>query len=327
MSAEPLKPVYLLLGSDRPKIRRALERLRSRFPEESVEILAADTTPGADVAAACNALGLFGPGGGKLVVAEGVERWRKDDVDAIVAYLRDPVPRSVLALVAEGALKSDALVDAAARAGDVLRFDVPKPRDLSVWVRAEFKRLGASVDADAARALIEVVGDDVNALAVEIDKLVTWADGGAVGRHDVEALASPTTATFVWALTDAWGERDVRAALTACESLLERRTKEPFAIAAALAAYAGRVRAAQALVGEGLGAGEVAKRLRLKEYPARKALAHAANYSREELEEAIVGLAELDAALKGRSRLGAELELERALVAITEEARPQPEAA
>jgi hypothetical protein len=61
----------------------------------------------------------------------------------------------------------------------------------------------------------------------------------------------------------------------------------------------------------------VAKRLRIKEYPARKALAHAENYAREELEDIIVRLAELDAALKGKSRLAAELELERALVEIT----------
>ena len=317
MSAEPLKPVYLLAGTDRPKIRRAIARLRARFGEESVEALSADTASGADAAAACNALGLFGAQGGKLVVVEGVERWRKEDADAVSAYLRDPVPGSVLALVAEGALRSETLVHAAARAGAVLEYDIPKPKDPSVWVRNEFKRVGTPVDADAARALVDIVGDDVTALALEVEKLATWAAGETVGRREVEALAPPTSETFVWALTDAWGQRDVAAVLAACESLLERRTKEPFAIAAALAGYVGRVRAAQALAAEGLASADVAKRLRIKEYPARKALAHGENYSREELEDATVRLAELDAALKGKSRLGAEIELERALVEIT----------
>ena len=317
MSAEPLKPAYVLAGTDRPKIRRALARLRSRFSDESVEVLAADATSGADAAASCNALGLFGAEGGKLVIVEGVERWRKEDAEAVAAYLRDPVPGSVLALVAEAALRSETLVKAASRTGDVLQYDVPKPREPTVWVRGEFKRLETAVDGDAARTLVEIVGDDVNALALEIDKLATWSGGETVGRRDVEALAPPTSETFVWALTDAWGQRDVAAVLVACESLLERRTKEPFAIASALAGYVGRVRAAQVLAAEGLRSGEVAKRLRIKEYPARKALAHAENYSREELEDIIVRLAELDAALKGKSRLAAELELERALVEIT----------
>ncbi|MBW3592826.1 MAG: DNA polymerase III subunit delta [Actinobacteria bacterium] len=317
MSAEPLKAVYLLAGTDRPKIRRAIARLRARFGDESVEMLSADAVSGADAAAACNALGLFGTDGGRLVIVEGVERWRKEDAEAVSAYLRDPVRGSVLALVAEGAVRSETLTQAAARSGDLLQYDVPKPKEPSVWVRNEFKRLGTSVDGDAARALVEIVGDDVNALAAEVEKLATWAGDETVGRRDVEALAPPTGETFVWALTDAWGQRDVAAVLSACESLLERRTKEPFAIAAAVAGYVGRVRAAQALAAEGLGSGDVAKRLRIKEYPARKALAHAENYSRDELEDATVRLAELDVALKGKSRLAAEIELERALVEIT----------
>jgi DNA polymerase III delta subunit len=164
---------------------------------------------------------------------------------------------------------------------------------------------------------VEIVGDDVTALAGEIEKLATWAVGAPVGRREVELLATPSNETFVWALTDAWGNGDAAGVLSACEALLERRTREPFGIAAALAGYVGRVRAAQALAAEGLGVADVAKRLKMKDYPARKALAHAENYSREELEDAVVRLAELDAALKGKSRLGAELELERALVEVT----------
>ena len=62
---------------------------------------------------------------------------------------------------------------------------------------------------------------------------------------------------------------------------------------------------------------EVAKRLRVKEYPAKKALSHARNYTCDELDAALVRLAELDAALKGASRVAPELELERALVDVT----------
>ena len=316
MSGEPLLPVYLLTGSDRPKIRRALARLRSRFPGESVELLSADTSDGADAVAACNAVGLFGDGA-RLIVVEGVERWKAEDADVVIAYLERPAPENVLALVADAPPKAATLLAAAEKSGKVLRFDVPKPRDPSVWVRGEFERLGVRADVDAARALVEIVGDDVVELASEVEKLATWAGGEQVGRLEVEALAVPTSETFVWALTDAWGARDVSGVLRACETLLERRTREPFGIAAALAGYVSRVRAAQALHGEGIGTAEIAKRLRIKEYPARKAVQHAGNYSRDELDAAVVRLATLDAALKGASRLAPELELERALVDVT----------
>lgn len=318
--ADDLHPVYLLAGSDRPKIVRALRRLRSRFPEESVEALTAPPTSAEEAVAACNALGLFSDGG-RLVVVEGVESWGAPDVEVIEAYVGDASPGAVLALWAHETPRSSALAALVGKRGQVLSYDVPRPRSPSAWVVGEFKRLGLDVDADAARALVEIVGDDVLMLSSEIEKIATWAAGRPLGARDIAALAVPAREVEAWAVTDAWGARDLSAAIGACEAALEQR--DPFSIAVGLAAHVGRVRGAQLLAEEGLGAREVQKRLGLRsEYPARKALAHSENYSREELDAAIVRLAELDAALKGASRLAGELELERALADVTRSRQP-----
>ena len=316
MSSEPLLPVYLFTGSDRPKHLRALRRLRLRFDAEAVEQLSADAASGADAVAACNALGLFGgAGGGRLVVVHGVETWKKDDVEAVAGYLGDPVEGAVLALVAEEALRGSTLPALCEKKGRVLSYDVPKPNNLHTWARAELKRLGVSADADAARALVELVGDDTIALSSELEKLAAWAGGEPVGRREVEELATPGREAAAWALTDAWGARDLPTLLEAYELALEK--KEAFLLAVGLASHVGKVRAAQALAEEGLGAREVASRLKMKDFPARKALQHAERYSRAELDSALVRLAELDAAIKGGSRLSAELELLRALIDVT----------
>jgi DNA polymerase III subunit delta len=315
MAADELQPVYLLTGTDRPKIVRALRRLRGRFPEESIETLTAPPTTGEDAVAACNALGLFADGG-RLVVVEGVETWRAAEVESVSAYVADSSPGAVLALWAHEPPKSGALAEVVAKHGKVLAFDVPRPRSPSAWVAGEFKRLGVEVDADAARLLVDIVGDDVLTLASEIEKIATWAAGQPVGTREIEAMAVPAREVEAWAVTDAWGARDLPAAMAACEASLEQR--EPFSIAVSLASHVGRVRAAQLLAEEGLGTREIAKRLGLRsEFPARKALSHSENYSREELDAAIVRLAELDAAIKGASRLSAELELERAITDVT----------
>jgi DNA polymerase-3 subunit delta len=312
---DELLPVYLLTGTDRPKIGRALRRLRSRFGDEAVEILSADADSGEDVAAGLNSLGLFGAG--RLVVVQGVERWKKADVEALDEYLADPVGGTVLALVAGETPKDDALRKLVARRrGDLLHFDVPKPKDPSVWVRGEFARLGAQATDDAARRLVEIAGDDISLLEQEVEKLATWAEGEQIGPREVEELAVPLHEAPAWALSDAWGARDVGEVLTACESELEQET-EPFLIAVRLAGQVGLVRAVQALADEGLRAGEIAGRLKKHEFRVRKAMGHAERYSRDELDAAIVRLAALDAALKGASRLSNELELERALIEIT----------
>jgi DNA polymerase III subunit delta len=320
VSTEPLLPVYLLTGSDRPKVARALRRLRTRFGDESIEHLAADTSSGADAVAACNALGLFAEGeGGRLVIVEAVERWRKADVDDVTAYLADPVPGAVLALVANESPKSDALATTVSAMGRVLAYDAPKPRDLPAWVRAQFEARGAEIEPDAARALVEIVGDDLSALATEADKITIWAGGSPVTRPDVEALAAPAREATAWALTDAWGERDGARLLAAAEAELERR--EPFSIAVRLAAHVTLVRSLKVLAAEGLGARDCAKRLKLHEFRVRKALGHADRYSQDELDAAVVRLAALDAALKGASRLSGAHELTTALVDLTEPAQ------
>jgi DNA polymerase-3 subunit delta len=313
--ADELRPAYLLTGSDRPKITRALARLRARFGHESVEILSAEGSSGEDAVASLNALGLFGAG--RLVVVEGVERWKKADAAAVRAYLAAPVPGAVLALVTGESPRDSALAEAVASAGEVLSYVVPKPKDPSVWVRGEFERLETQVMEDAARRLVEIVGDDVTVLAVEVEKIATWAGSEPVSATEVDVLAVPAPGeTPMWALSDAWGSRDVAAVLEACEAELEGGV-EPFLMAVRLAAQAGFVRSVQALASEGLSAREIASRLKKHEFRVRKALGHAERYTREELDAVVIRLAELDAALKGASRLSAELQLERALIEVT----------
>ena len=315
-----LRPIYLLTGGDRPKIRRALERLRSRFGPESVETLSAESVGGGEAVAALNSLGLFAGSGGRLVIVEEVDRWKKADEDAVAGYLADPVEGAVLALVA-AELKSSSLPALCANAGEVLAYDVPRPRDLPTWVRAQFERLGAQADGEACRALVEVVGEDVNALASEVDKLASWAAGEPVGRREVELLAAPAHEAAVWAIMDAWGARDLPRALAACQSDLERGA-DPFAVAMRLSSQVTLVRQAQALSDEGLGAKDIAKRLRKHEFRVRKALGHAENYTRDELDDAVVRLAAVDASLKGASRLAGELELERAIIELVRAPEP-----
>ena len=216
-----LKPVYLISGSDRPKIRLALERLRNRFEEGAVEVLAAAEHPAEDAVAACNALGLFG-GGDRLVIVEDVEAWKAADAKAIAEYLKNSAPETVLALVASEMKKDSALAKACAKAGELLVYEAPKKRDLPSWVAKQFEQHGTTADRDACRLLVVMVGEDPEQLRSEIEKLATWSGGEPVSEADVRLLASLSAETSVFVLTDAWGRRDAAAALASVESLLER---------------------------------------------------------------------------------------------------------
>ena len=311
-----LKPVYLIAGSDRPKVTRAVRRLRDRIGVDAVELLSAAESPGDAAVAACNSLGLF-TDEARLVVVEDVERWRAPDAKAVAAYLQSPAPATVLALVAEGVKADSALAKACAKAGEVLVYDAPRKRDLPAWVAAELQRRGAAAEPEACRALAELVGEDLEALGTEVDKLATWAQGDEIRVGDVEQLAVARAETTIFSLTDAWGRRDVAAVLEASESLLERSPRELTRVVGTLASHVSKVRACQALAAEGLRPRDAAGRLKMHPFAAEKAFGQAGNFSVDELRDAVVRLARLDLAVKGGSRLASELELARALVDVT----------
>jgi DNA polymerase-3 subunit delta len=317
--ANELKPVYLIVGGDRPKIQRALRRLRDRIGEDATEVLSAVETTGEDAAAACNALGLFGEGH-RLVIVTDVDRWKAADAKAITAYVASPTPSTVLALVGEETKKDSALGKACAKVGDVLVYDVAKRR-LPDWVAKQFAERGVTADAEACRVLVEIVGEDPEALATEIDKLATWASGDPIGTAEIESLAAGCAEIPGYELTDAWGRRDLAAALAACQTLLDR-SGDPLSrsvpwLVSLLVGHVGRVRAVQTMAEAGLSPREAAARLKRHPFYVEKLYAQARNYSVDELRDAVVRLASLDHAVKGGSRLAVDLELERALVDIT----------
>ena len=256
-------------------------------------------------------------------MVDGVESWKAADVKELEAYLAAPAPTTVLALVGDGVKRDSALAKAVAKKGQVLAYDVTK-KQLPEWVAEQFARLGVSADRDACRALVEAVGDDVGDLASEIQKLATWAGGEQITRAAVEELAVGRAETPIFAVTDAWGRRDVAATLRAAESLLDRshrpRSGELIRLVASLVGHVGRVRKASRLADEGFRSSEIASRLKMHPFVAEKATKQAANFSPEELAQATVRLAELDAGAKGGSRLPPEVQLERTLVAITRRA-------
>ena len=327
-----LLSAYLITGTDRPKVRRAVRRLRDRVGAEATEQLTAHEASGDDVAAACNALGLFTIER-RLVVVEDVERWKAADLKAVQEYLRRPAPTTVLALVGDEVKRDSPLAKAVAKAGEILVYDLPRrargnKADLPKWVEQQFHERGIEIDHDAARALVELVGESPQELATEVDKLVTWAAGDRIGEREVAELVPARAEVPPFDLTDAWGRRDVRAALAASERLVERSGDAARDVllrtAGLLVNHVARVRECQRLDADGVPPGAAAERLKRNRFYVQKLYDQARNYSAEELGDAIVRLADLDHALKGGSRLPGELEFARTLIEITRSREAAP---
>ena len=336
MSEAQLKAVYLITGSDEPKVELAIARLRARFAPEATERVSALETTGEEAVALCNAGTLFGDA--RLVLVEDVDGrrntegrltggWKVADIKAVTEYLASPAPATTLALVAAEMKKDAALAKACAKAGDILEYAVAK-RNLTGWVAERFRHQGVRATTEACSALVHLVGEDLRALAVEVDKLVTWAaDDGEVTEREVEQLVAPVAETPSFAVTDAWASREPGRALESSERIFDRsdrpRRDEAARLSATLASHAGRLNTARRLRERGVRAADALSELGTRSsFYADKLLRQSDEFSGDELRSATVRLAELDLALKGGSRLAPDLELQRALLDLSRERGP-----
>ena len=94
------------------------------------------------------------------MLVSGVESWLADAVKLLEPYLAAPTPGTTLALVAGPAMKKDhrllKVIDGKRR----LAFDVPGEKELPGHLRKEAQRIGARIDAEALRLLIDISGPD-----------------------------------------------------------------------------------------------------------------------------------------------------------------------
>jgi DNA polymerase III subunit delta len=309
-----LKPVYLIAGSDWPKVDQAIGRLRGRFPEESVEQLTVAGEGDGDIVAACNALDLLG--GPRLVLVRGVEALDAERTAAVCAYLADPTPGTCLALFGGAGIDAKGkLATAVAAAGDVRFFDAPDRKQAVDWVVRRFAELDVRCPPEVARRLVERAGEDLGDLALEVEKVATFAGGEPPAADDVDALVPAATDIKPWEITDAWGRRDAATMIALAVADIDR-PDEVSRLVATLSAHVRKVRRAAAVVDAGGGSAEVAKQLKVKPFPAQKLVGQAQRFELRELGDAIVRLAELDVAVKGGSRLDSRFELELALAEI-----------
>ncbi len=334
MSDRPaLKPAYLISGSDRPKVEHAVQRLRSRFVDEAVEIVSALDVTGEDVVTLCNSGSLFGDA--RLVLVTDVDGRKKEDnrpptggwkaaeIEVVAGYLASPAPDTVLALIGVEVKKDAAIAKACAKIGDLLIFDAAK-RGRVAWVAERFRQAGVKAEPDACALLIQYIGEeDLHGLASEITKVATWAQGEPVGVSEIEQLVSPVAEIAPFALTDAWADRHPGRVLEICETMFERSDKPRRdtapRLAATLHAHLARMRQLKRLADEGVAARDAALALKMHPFYGEKVYRQADGFSDAELAGATVRFAELDLALKGGSRLAADVELQRTLIAVSAE--------
>jgi DNA polymerase III delta subunit len=257
---------------------------------------------------------LFGGGTVAVVSDPGVLVRSKEDRETLAGMLASVAPGNGIVFLesSEGSRRPKALVDLATAVeeagGEVRQLRAPAEGQLSNWIEQRAGERGIALSPGAARELATRVGGFVREgdvdrrrqgqLAVaELEKLGLYRPAAPVTAEDVRALVAEAVPGSTWAFLDAVALRRVAVALDLLDRLigsvpelvllsqLHRRIKDLILVGDHLAA--------------GARPGSLVATLKLNPYRAERLVQQARLWSLPELDAALHGLLELDAAVRG----------------------------
>jgi DNA polymerase-3 subunit delta len=169
----------------------------------------------------------------RLVVVRRAQALAARGAETLTAYARDPNPTTCVLLLADEGLtasrerRSDHWLVGALPASALVALPLRKGRALEDWLKQRAAAEGLTVSDEAARLLVQWVGDDGARLLGEARKaaLLGGPEHRAVGAEEVTAVGGEHRIGEVFELTRAVERRDVGQALRTLDRLLA--TEEP----------------------------------------------------------------------------------------------------
>jgi DNA polymerase-3 subunit delta len=297
------KPAFLIHGDDHGRVgeRRASLRQLAEDGGGAIEVYEGEeAAPDAVANALCAMTFAMGR---RFLIVDGVERWKDAEVEEhLKPVLAAMPPETTVAFFGrdEGKAKTSEVLAAAVKAagGAVATEDTLKLKDLPAWAVKEAQRLGFELDGNAARALVESVGERRPRLQRELEKLaVEHGPGARIETEEIEGAVAHSAEHQVWGLLDAVMAHDRP---TAIRRLVELDAQGE-SLARLIPLLARRLREVESVAAR-IEAGEPPAQIKSSIRPpwvADRRLREARGADVEDLRGAIVALSDLELASRG----------------------------
>ncbi len=187
----------------------------------------------------------------RIVRISNFAKLREADEGALLRYLQNPSPSSVVIFIADDLDKRRKLSKTMLDKCTSVEFAPLADGELATWARSRLKQLKAETDERTLRQIIALVGSSVRQLANELDKLATAAlPGGHITMESVDALVGRSRELSNFELTDHLITRNRRRALETLRRLLDDGA-EPVMLVGLIASNYHRLALAKELMSRG----------------------------------------------------------------------------
>lgn len=162
--------------------------------------------------------------------------------------------------------------------GQIVEFGRQDQRQLIAWVTRHFSAEQKKISPELCSYLIDITGGAMTTLAGEISKIAAYSGADTIVKSDIDAVTEPVLDAVVFDMTDLLGEGKYAAALDKLQQLLKMQ-QPPIEILGAIGGHFRRISAARIVLENGKNVSDLVRLTGIKEYPAKKAMGAARNFS------------------------------------------------
>jgi DNA polymerase-3 subunit delta len=157
----------------------------------------------------------------RVILAENTGLF-KSGGDALAEYL-ERVPESTVMVFVESAVdKRSKAYKTVGKVGKCLEFTPLSQQDIKQWIGVQCKREGKQISLETAQFIIDQVGDEMQTLSKEMEKLLNFTmNKDVITKEDVEEICVMKVTSQIFKLTDAIAAGNQKAALDYYYDMLE----------------------------------------------------------------------------------------------------------
>ncbi len=254
-----------------------------------------------------------------IIARQGLSKDKGKLADDIAEYLPDLPPSTHLIFVESQKLGAkNAVLKLAQQTGAPVRLcELPAARDLPAWIQHRTRHYRGTIEAPAAAVLAQNIGLNLHLLDQEIQKLLLYCgDHKPITLEDVRVMVPYIqSADVIFNLVDAIGQRNPREAAQYLHRLLDVG-EHPLGIFGMVTRQFRLLIQIHWLDQQRYSESEMATRLKLHPYVAKKVRAQAVKFTAEQLRSAYRLLLDNDLAIK-QGEIPADVALDLLIAQLT----------
>ena len=234
----------------------------------------------------------------RAVVVRGVDKFKADELDQLLTYVKAPVPETCLIFIAEKVDKRKKFFQAVQKNGELVEFKSLYDNQIPSFVKEQVVAGGLQMTEDAMAEFSRRSGTNLQEIVGELEKLFQYVgDKQLIDFEDVQAIVSDTRIDTVFDVTNAIGQRKAGEAIRLLRRLLDDNIA-PLMILSMLTRHFRQLWMTRELLDDRVGRADISKRLGINPYFVDGIMAQSRLFVRANYHDAFERFLATDLALK-----------------------------